>query len=400
MSSSWGQLSSDSAKRPALPGHGSDRSASSSQRRAQDREAEAYSEDLEEAIYGETDFTIPGMGDRPESCGRWYPESFCSDGHVNLGVSRCQNRDCPDCYGAYSRVRSTKVCRRLGAYRYAAAAPADKRTVHVAVSPPEGEIQTKQQWYRCLKEAYQLAKEKGVRGGVAVPHGYRVLEEVKRTYRAEDPDVGMWAWIRENRTHWRDQVRWRPHVHIIGVARYHELGENSPDEDDGWVFERLRTLKPFELREPEGYDDLIGTTRYILSHGTYEPAESKQMLRWFGELAPAGFSPEEALQEEVLEELEQRAEAIAGSGLDPDEDREGAGEKEECDRDGCEHDVAPIWEAGEALQNKNFCKSIGEQREKELRAAFRWAIGEALPPPGLKNPRTKADAEEALQSLL
>lgn len=394
----WGDLSNDTPQRAPL--HKPDRSSSSTKRRAEDRELGQWSEDLETSIYGECDFTIPGMGQRPESCGRWYPESFCSDGHVNLGVSRCQNRSCPDCNGIYTRKRSEKVCRRLGAARYAAEEPADKRTVHVVVSAPEGSVETKEQFYAGHKSAYELAKAKGVRGGVLVPHGWRVLEATKAEYREKDPDGGVWKFIRENDRHWRDQVYWSPHYHIIGLARFEDLGENSPDEDDGWVFERMRTLKPFKLREREGYDDLIGTTRYVLSHATYEEAESKQVLRWFGELAPASFSPEEEVPESILEGIERRAEEYAGTTLDPDEDVGSGQETDECDRDGCDCELAPIWEAGEALQNKNFCKSIGDELEAELRAAFRWAIGEALPPPGLKNPRTKGDAEEALQALL
>lgn len=394
----WGDLTNDTPQRAPL--HNPDRSTSSSRRRAEDRELGQWSEDLETSIYGECDYTIPGMGKRPESCGRWYPESFCDDGHVNLGVSRCQNRSCPDCYPIYSRKRSEKVARRLGAARYAAEEAADKRAVHAVVSTPEGSIETKKQFYDAHRAAYELAKEKGIRGGVLVPHGWRVLEDVKSEYREEDPDGGVWRYIRENDRHWRDQVYFSPHFHIIGLARYDELGQNDPENDDGWVFKRIRTLESFTLRDEAGYNDMIGTTRYILSHATYEEAESKQVLRWFGELAPAAFSPEEALSEGALSVLERKCEEVAGSGLAPDEATGSGEDVDECDREGCECELNPIWEAGEALQNKNFCKSIGEAREAELRAAFRWAIGEALPPPGLKNPRTKADAEEALRTLL
>lgn len=399
MSQSWGELSADRPQRPAL--HDRPDRAGRQKRRAEQHDGDGkWSEDLETSIYGELDWTIPGMGVRPESCGRWYPESFCDDGHVNLGRSRCQNRDCPDCYGAYSRKRSEKVARRLGAARYAAEDDGDKRAIHAVASAPEGSVQSKEDFYAMHRRGYQLAKEKGVRGGVAVPHGYRVLESVKKEYRAEEPPGGVWRFIRENDRHWRDQVYWSPHVHILGLARFDELGENDPDGDDGWVFERLRTLERFELHQPDGYDDMIGTTRYLLSHATYEIEESKQVVRWFGDLSPAGFSPEESLSEGALSVLERMAEEVAGSGLDPEENRDGPAEEDECDRDGCSCEIHPIWEAGEALQNKNFCKSIGEERERELRAAFRWAIGEQIPPPGLKNPRTKGEAEEALEALL
>lgn len=400
MSTSWGGLSSDHPNR--VPLHDPDRSSSRVERRVESRDDPgAWSEDLEESVYGEMDWTIPGMGKRPESCGRWYPDSFCDSGHVNLGMSRCQNRDCPDCYGSYSRKRAVKVARRLGAARYAAEDDADKRAIHAVVSPPEGTVRTIRDFYEMLTDAYQLAKEKGIRGGVAIPHAYRVLESTKAEYRLlEDPDGGVWWWIRENDRHWRDQVYWSPHVHIQGLARYDETGENAPEEDGGWVFKRIKTLDRFELYKEPGYDHMIGTTRYLLSHATYEIGESKQVIRWFGTLAPAMFSPEEEVSEGVLRVIERMAEEVAGSMSDQPEDGHGTAEEGVCDQEGCDSETHPIWEAGEALQHKNFCKEIGEELERELRVAFRWAIGEVVPPPGLKHPRTEEQAREALDALL
>lgn len=393
---SWGALDAQVNPRP---GSSTNHASSDVQRRQQRRAEEqgAWDEDLEISIYGEEVWTLPGMGEQPASCGRWYVESFCDEAHLNFGVSRCQNRDCPSCWGSWSQTRSEKVARRLGAARYAAESGPDKRAVHFLASPEEGSVQSINDVYDMLKEGYDRAKGHGVRGGVAVPHLYRPTDETKRRFRDINPDGGIWKWIRENDRHWRDQSKWSPHVHIIGLAR--DVAEDNPEEQDGWVLRRLTNLKRFGLRDREGYDHMVGLTRYLLSHAPYEADESKQVVRWFGELAPASFSPEEELSAGALAVVERIAAEVAGSAEPTEEGTEGA-EDDVCSHDGCECELNPIWEAGEALQNRNFCEEIGTEAETRLLTAFRWFLGEIKPPPGLRHPRTESDALEALEALL
>lgn len=395
----WGGLTTDARD---WSHHDTTHSASSSERRAATREETAgeWDEDLESSVYGDTSWIIPGMGDQPGSCGRWYPDSFCDDGHVSLGVSRCGNRACPKCYWSWNRTRSEKIVRRLAAARYAAEEAADKRLVHVVASPAEGSIQTDQQFYDAQREAYQLAKDKGVRGGVLVPHRWRLTDDVKRRYRAEKDagyTGGAWKWVREQDMHWRDLTTFSPHFHIFGLAR--DVGENSPEEDDGWVFMRIRSFDRLQLHQSAGYEDMAGGALYLLSHASFQRDERKQVVRWFGDLAPAAFSPEEELSEGSLATIERYAAEAAGN-LEPTEEATEGNEEDRCPHDGCDCQTHPIWQAGEALQNKSWCEQIGEERQREVLTAFQWFIGEVVPPPGLRNPRNREQAEEAFQALL
>lgn len=394
----WGGLSSDTR---TWSHHDTTHSATSSEQRRDAREDVAWDEDLESSVYGDTSWIIPGRGDQPESCGRWYPDKFCDDGHVSLGVSRCENRACPECYWSWGRTRAEKIVRRLGAARHAADSGQDKRLVHVVASPPEGDVQTDQQFYDAQRDAYALAKEKGVRGGVLVPHRWRLTQDAKERFReAQDAGFsgGAWKWVRESDTHWRDLTYFSPHFHIFGLAR--DVGENSPDEDDGWVFKRIRSFDSFQLHQDAGYQDMAGGALYLLSHASFQRDERKQVVRWFGSMAPAAFSPEEELSEGALAVVERKAAEAAGTVEPTEEGTEGGEEEDRCPRDGCDCQTHPIWQAGEALQNKNWCEQIGEDRQREVLTAFQWFVGEVVPPPGLRNPRSRKQAEEAFEALL
>lgn len=395
--SGWREVLSEDAR--SWSHHSETHSGSRAEQREQSRADAAWSEDIETAVYGEQDYTLPGMESRPSGCGDWYPREFCGEcGEPQFAESRCQNRGCPECWHGWTRKRAEKITRRLGAARYVEDG-ARKRAVHAVASPPEGSVKTKQQFYSALKEAYALAKRKGVRGGVCIPHGYRLTDEAKAEYRKADYEGGAWKWVREeSATHWRSLTYWSPHFHILGLAE--DVGENKPHEQGGWVFERLRSLKRFQLHQEGGYDDMVAASRYLLSHATYEIDESKQVVRWFGALAPAAFSPEEEVSSGALDVIERMAKEVAGSGLEPDEASEGQLEEETCDRESCSGELHPIWDAGEALMNESFCESIGPEQENRLRVAFEWAVGDLDPPPGLKRPRSERECREAFEALL
>lgn len=393
-----------------------ERSGGSGGRIERDESAGAWSQDLETSIYGEQEWTLPGMGDRPDSCGTWYPKQFCEEcGEPHLGVSRCERRLCPDCWRRWTGKRTVNIVSRLGAARHAAEGAPGKRAVHAVASPPEGSVTAIEDVYAAKREAYALAKDHGIRGGVVVFHGYRPTDEAKAAFRGGvqvgkwDPgeDGGIWRWIREHKRHWRDLAYWSPHFHILGVADPESVDPESgrgghivpgdTDEDDGWLFKNIRSLDRFHKDRRGGYDDMAGAARYLLSHATFEAEESKQVVTWFGSLAPASFSPEEELTTVAWDKIQEMAEAVVGSRGDRDEE-DGGEDDEECGREECEGRLRPIWEAGDFLIQRG--EQIEREREKRLTAAFEWAIGEQPPPPGLKHPRTREEAEDALSALL
>ena len=361
-----------------------------------DPEAGAWPEEMDVRFYADSAMTVPGTGSPGSSCGEWYPKQFCDEcGEPHFGVSRCEQRTCPNCSGAWSKRRAEKITRRLAAARHAAEDGLDKRAVHAVVSAPEGSITSLTDVYDGYRTAYELAKEKGVRGGVAIFHGYRVKDDVKREYRAEDPDLGIWYWIFEERAEdWRTLTYWSPHWHVIGLSRDFEA--DDPDEQDGWVARRIRSLEAFQLHTESAYEDMVGVARYLLSHATFESDTSKDCVRWFGDLATASFSPEEEVSEGALSVIERLSREAAGSA---DERGENGGEDDECEECGA-RSMSPIWEAGGALMDKGWCDRIGREQQRRLQAAFEWAIGDREPPPGLKHPTSEEEALEAFEVLV
>jgi hypothetical protein len=407
MSADWGGVSPDRYYRDV------DAGPASPSELEPDLEAGAWPEDMNERYLAESSMSLPGKGSPGKNCQEWFPKEFCDEcGEPHLGVSRCEQRTCPNCWGAWTRRRAEKIARRLGAARYAQPDGIERRAIHAVVSAPEGEIRTLNDVKQGYRDAYELAKEKGVRGGVVVFHGFRATASTKELYskavRAGDWDTGddgkIWSFIRSREKRlereigsgedWRELTYWSPHWHVIGLST--EFEADDPDEQDGWVARRIRSLESFQLHDDEAYDDMVGATRYLLSHASFETGTSKDCVRWFGDLSTTKFSPEQALSEGSLSVVERKAKEAAESH---DERGEGAAEDEQCGNCGSQS-RSPIWDAGGALCDPGWCERIGRDQERKLQAAFEWAIGDRQPPPGMKHPQTEEQAEEALEALL
>jgi len=394
MSTEFGGLRADPAFRES--------DAGPSARPAAERDADglAWPEGMDVRFYADSSMTIPGQGARPESCGVYYPSEFCDEcGEPTFGKSFCERRLCPDCWWRWSRNRAENITVRLGAARYAAEDAQDKRAVHTVASPPEGEIRTLTDVQQGFRDAYSLAKERGVRGGVCMFHGYRVTQAAKEEFREADPEGGIWKWIREDERDWRDLTYWSPHYHIVGMAR--DIEADRGEESDVWRFRRIRSLARFELTDRDGYEDMVRLSRYLMSHLTFESEGSKDSVRWFGELARGKFDPETELSEGSLSVIERTTAEIVGGVADVEGD--GSGEPEE-EPEPCEECGATsrssIWDAPVALRDTEWCDRIGREQEARLRAAFEWAVGDRAPPPGLKNPRTEEHLEDAWRAVL
>jgi len=407
VSADWGGLLPDPAFRDSTAG------PQPPAAREPDAEAGAWPEDMETRYVAETSMSLPGKGDEGKHCGEWFPKEFCDEcGEPHLGVSRCEQRTCPNCWNAWTRRRAEKIARRLGAARQAEPDGIERRAIHAVVSPPEGEIRTLNDVAQGYRDAYGLAQEKGVRGGVAIFHGFRETQRATDLYREAiasgdwDPEADgkKWAFIRRrdarlereigNGEDWRALTYWSPHWHVLGLST--EFEADDPNAQDGWVARNIRSLESFKLHSESAYDDMVGAARYLLSHGTFETDTSKDCVRWFGELATTKFSPEEELSEGALSVVERLAKEAAESHEEREEETP---ENEECGVCGS-RSRSPIWDAGGALCDPGWCQRIGREQERRLQAAFEWAIGERLPPPGLKRPTTEEQATEALEAML
>lgn len=351
--------------------------------------------DLGVRVYGEEDWTLPGMGESGPRCGEYYPDGVCSEcGRIHHGTHQCGRRSCPDCWGTWAKDSAFRATVRLQAYRHTQPDGVERRLVHTVASPPEAP-QTKREFYEAWSDAYDLAKEKGVEGGVAVPHGYRVTEETKEEFRNEDPDVGVWVWLRETYEDWRDGVEWAPHFHIIGVAPDVEPGDT--DADDGWLFKNIRSLERYALTNESSYEDVFGAVRYLLSHSTFNKEEGKNVVRWFGSLSTASFGEEARPSEGVMDTIERYAEKATEWSVE--EEGEGGGEEDEEDDvcgDECDGQVIDVFDVPDYLRRND----PGRRVRARMNVAYEWRTGKVEPPPGLKGPRTADQFEDAVEALL
>lgn len=386
-----------------------------------------WSEDLETAVYGETTWTLPGFGESGDRCGEWFPKSFCdaaaeswgtsaqTHDPVELGRHQCGRRGCPACWSSeWARPRTVAAVARLGAARYLSSQ--HPRAVHVVVSPAEGSVTSVQAFYDARKRAVSLAKEHGVRGGLVVPHGFRVTDDAKAAFREEDPEGGIWRWIRENETHWRSQTYWSPHFHVVGLSE--DVVPSDPDGDDGWIVKNVKrggshSLEPFHLAQDDGYEDMARVVRYLLSHATFQEGESRQVVTWFGELHSTNFCPDPEAAEErkteptygplsagVWDTIQRKAEEIVGGAGEESGDGALEDEAEKCEHEGCDGHVHPIWEAPTYIEQRE--SHLTTEAMVRLRVAFDWAVGdvEEEPPDGWPRPRTEDEARRAFDALV
>lgn len=362
----------------------------------------AWSEDLDVAVYGEQEWLIPGMGEAGDRCGEWGPREFCDvSAHVVMGKHSCGRRECPSCWsGQWAGPRTVNVVAKLAAARHAAESGADKRAVHAVLSPPEGSVNSIEGFYQGRTEALDLAKQHGVRGGVVVAHGFRPTDDTKQAFEDADTEGGIWRFLRENERDWRDQTYWSPHYHIVGLGRFEDVTEGDPDEDDGWLFKKIRTLERFEgLRHTEGYDDMAGVVRYLLSHATFPAEESRQAVTWYGDLHPVNFSPEEEISDGAWSVIERMAESVVGHEGDREEDGGmGDEEREECPVDGCDGELHEIWAANDFMEQRG--DRLNDEEHDRLLTAYMWATGDIDPPPGLKHPKSEEHARESFNAMV
>ena len=402
MTGEFGGLSVDRRTPDML--RGSEPSTSTAAARDDREGAGEWSEGLEP--FGGTPWELPGQGDRGTGCGEWYPEAVCQTcGEPRFASRVCGARSCPDCWGVWAKDAGVRATVRLQAYRYTQLNDWHRQVAHAYVSPPEGEVMTEREYWDGRSKAAEIAKSKGWRGFTVIPHPYRVTEEGKKRYRAEDPDYGIWVWLRNDIEGMSRYLKWSPHYHIIGATG----ADMEPAKDgDEWVYQFKRSAEPFDgVRDRESHEDLYGLCRYLLSHTGYPAGSTKQVVTWYGDLANSVFVEDateewqnEKPSEGVLSALEREVEAVAGPSVEDDEgDGEAASEGDEvgeCPRDDCGGLLIDVFDVKMYLQHNDPPPEV----QHAMEVCRDWRLGRLEPPAGLKNPRSKEEAEEALEELL
>jgi hypothetical protein len=341
-------------------------------------------------------YTIPGMSARPDSCGNWYPYHVCDEcGQPIFSESHCGLRKCPECWYQWIRDTAEKIVIRLQAYRWAQDDGLDRRLIHGLFSPEQDENWTVSRVDRIRKDSYEKADDAGITGGCALLHLWRTTDDLDEEFRAATA-AGVadkkWKYIRETYGKgWRRAVEVSPHVHQIAVAPEFE------PERDSWVAKRVRTLDSMKsLSHPSSYEDVAGLAMYLLSHTAI--ADGEQALRWFGDVYPGGFNPEEELSSGALDTIERMAaEAVEPDGEDEDDDVDQLPEELECEAgtEGCPGQPMPIWDVPSA-RRRNWWDDLDRGVEKKLSVACEWMMGDLDPPPA----RSEQEARELLEKMV
>jgi hypothetical protein len=341
-------------------------------------------------------YAIPGMSTRPDSCGNWYPYHVCDEcGQPIFSESHCGLRKCPECWYQWVRDTAEKIVTRIQAYRWAQDDGLDRRLIHGLFSPEQEENWTVSRVDGMRKDSYEKADDAGITGGCALLHLWRTTDDLDEEFRAAT-EAGVadkkWKYIRETYGKgWRRAVEVSPHVHQIAVAP-----EFEPEKDD-WVAKRVRTLDSMKsLSHPSSYEDVAGLAMYLLSHTAI--ADGEQALRWFGNVYPGGFNPEEELSSGALDTIERMAaEAVEPDGEDDDDDVEQLPEEPECEAGtpDCPGQPMPIWDVPSA-RRRNWWGDLDRGIEKKLSVACEWMMGDLDPPPA----RSEGEARELLEKMV
>lgn len=360
---------------------------------------------------------IPGYGHQPQRCQNLQPVGFCLNGHPTLGASSCDTKGCPEHYRDGIERAVEAAVARLAAFR-AVAEGWDKRMVHAVVSPDQGRRWSVKGFYDGRADAYDVAGEVGIRGGICVPHPYRTTDGFEELWRAVrehgEPDGrGKWRMVRDLAgPEWsavEELIEPAPHYHTLAAVRDLD-GEAVPE---GYVVKNVRSFRPFymdaeavppgelvgeggrieETREEavrESYADMARTFYYLLTHGAVSFTENdhpRASYSYFGELHPSTFRPEEELTAEEWDTIQEWAAEVAGR----EPDRPGHGMT--CPCDGCDAEVRPIGELTEWMDRAEWWEGLEAKRRNQLRALEAWALLQVdRPPPGARGSKDRLES--------
>jgi hypothetical protein len=397
----WGTL-----KEPTRPVPPADE-PTAAEKRAGRASAGRWDEDL--GRYGADRWNLPGYGEKGPKCEEWYAEAVCDEcGHLQLGTHNCGRRSCSNCWGIWAREAGVRATERLQSFREVQPKDYRRQAAHAVVSPPEGEVMNEREFYDGRSRAADIAREKGFRGFAVIPHPWRVREEAKRAYRIEDPDVGLWVWLRRElpESKLREMIYWSPHYHVVGAT----TAEMEPgDESDEWLYEFIRSFGRYESKhDTESHEEVYGAFRYLLSHTGFPEESTKQSVTWYGDLANAVFV-EEAAQDYQIQKpsegvrsvIRREIEAIAGPTDGDESDGEAAGGEDgdevgECPEEDCDGLLIDVFDVEAYLRHNEPPPDAAER----MKIAMEWRLGRREPPPGLKRPQTEEQAREAFGALL
>lgn len=394
----WGVLSE-----PTIPAPDADE-PSAAARRADRADGSA---DL--SRYG-LNWNLTGFGEPGDDCGLWVPAAVCNEcGHADMVRQSCDRWMCPDCWARAANRAAVSGSVRLQSYRYQQPDDYRRQWAHAVVSPPDGDIETKREFFDGRSDAADLAMGKGFRGCAVIAHPWRTTEFADDLYDDADADFGKWVWVRKvaeaGRFELSELIRWSPHYHIIGPTSPDMQPGESGDE---WRYNLIRfnSEQLHSVSDDDSHEEVFGMFRYLYSHVGKPEDCDRQLTTWHGELANSVFveSATEDWQvqkpsEGVRDAIERRIKELTGPTVENDDgDGVGDGTDDEgpCPRDDCDGVLIDVWDCRTYLTHNDPPPEV----VNTMRTCREWREGEIQPPPGLKRPMTEQDARDALEALL
>ena len=354
--------------------------------------------------WGSEPWELPGFGEKGPRCGEYYADGVCEGGHVDWGSHQCGRRTCPDCWGVWADDGAVRATKRVQSFRHTQPADYRRQAAHAVVSPEAGEVRTEREYWDGCSKAADIAEAKGFRGFAVIPHPWRLSELGEELYQHVEPEHGKWVWIRwllERSDHWDCLFEWSPHYHIVGLTTQ-DMDEGK--ESDEWAYHFIRSLDSYEdIGDTESHEEVYGLFRYLLSHTGYPEESTKQVVRWYGDLANSVFVEDatedwqhEKPPESVRESIEQAIEQAVGHSTEDDEEGTEDDEEDVCEHEDCSEQVISVWDIDQYLRQVDPPREVADV----MRVARDWRMGDLRPPPGLMHPKTEQDAQDALDALL
>lgn len=215
-------------------------------------------------------FTLPGKGEPHKNedgiidCGSpvYIGHQSGDKIHYVKKHKSCHRFDCPVCWKDWQKREALSAVDRLAHYSNLY----NRKMVHYVVSPPQSrELHTMDDYRTLRRQAYKIAKLRGIKGGWMIFH--------ERALRYSDPDAYA-------KTHCSEGF----HFHILGDGWLSNTKEFFLD--DGWIVKNLR------VRSKRG---VYNTAFYILDHAVKAsngyPAISQSTVpklatsTWFGTMS-------------------------------------------------------------------------------------------------------------------
>lgn len=252
----------------------------------------------EESVLG--DYTLPEMelpgfgGVKYDDCGEDLPHACKCCGSVVAVGRTCDSNTCERCAASWCRRRAAKWAAKimqLKGYRYGTTGE-DQHYHHITISPPDFWTVKDDDTRKAARAIVRtIMDELGVEG-VAVYHPYRGADEEKPSEEShpvekyddehdrDDDDRDDWAPRLFEGRDWegdvRDELKFDPHFHVVGVGGFARGGELTKAVEDatGWVIHRITPDDPSKTYSIKDERGLARVLAYVHSHAGLRETEA------------------------------------------------------------------------------------------------------------------------------